>query len=304
MNVIDDIYPSRVENQPKIIGRQDPVVYGQEKQKGPLTPVELNHYQKNGFLFVEKLFSEEEILFFLEELKQLKNTPNPENDPKYIVEPNSGNIRSIFQVHDNSLVFKRVSKDARIVDIIEQILDSQLYIHQSRINLKPGFEGKEFYWHSDFETWHIEDGMPRMRAVSCSIALTDNYSFNGPLMVIPGSHEYYISCVGETPEDHYRQSLKKQEYGVPSHENLEWLVRKNGIQMPVGSAGSALFFDCNIMHGSNGNITPYPRTNLFFVYNSIKNKVGEPFANIKPRPEFIASRDSMLPIQATEQVYV
>ena len=53
--------------------------------------------------------------------------------------------------------------------IAEQILGSQVYIHQSRVNLKPGFKGKEFYWHSDFETWHIEDGMPRMRALSCSI---------------------------------------------------------------------------------------------------------------------------------------
>lgn len=28
---------------------------------------------------------------------------------------------------------------------------------------------------SDFETWHAEDGMPVPRAVSLSIALTDNY---------------------------------------------------------------------------------------------------------------------------------
>ncbi|HAW29150.1 MAG TPA: ectoine hydroxylase, partial [Planctomycetaceae bacterium] len=50
-------------------------------------------------------------------------------------------------------------------------------------------------------------------------------------------------------------------------------------------------FDCNTMHGSNGNITPYPRSNLFFVYNSIWNQLANPFCNQKPRPEFIASRE-------------
>src|SRR3546814_19751740 len=72
------------------------------------------------------------------------------------------------------------------------------YIHQSRLNYKPGFKGKEFYWHSDFETWHVEDGMPRMRALSMSVLLAENTPHNGPLMLIPGSHQSFLTCVGET----------------------------------------------------------------------------------------------------------
>ena len=52
-----------------------------------------------------------------------------------------------------------------------------------------------------------------------------------------------------------------------------------------------MFFDCNVMHGSNGNITPQPRRNVFFVYNSVDNALEEPFAAPQPRPEHIASRD-------------
>src|SRR3546814_10424765 len=81
-----------------------------------------------------------------------------------------------------------------------------------------GFKGREFYWHSDFETWHVEDGMPRMRALSMSVLLAENTPHNGPLMVIPGSHRTYLTCLGETPDDHYLSSLKKQEYGVPDEE--------------------------------------------------------------------------------------
>jgi ectoine hydroxylase len=50
-------------------------------------------------------------------------------------------------------------------------------------------------------------------------------------------------------------------------------------------------FDCNVMHGSAGNITPYPRCNLFVVYNSVDNTLVAPFAAPAPRPEHVASRD-------------
>jgi ectoine hydroxylase len=34
--------------------------------------------------------------------------------------------------------------------------------------------------------------MPLPRAVSMSLALTDNYPFNGGLMVLPGSHRTFV----------------------------------------------------------------------------------------------------------------
>jgi ectoine hydroxylase len=171
-----------------------------------------------------------------------------------------------------------------------QILASSVYVHQSRINYKPAFRGREFYWHSDFETWHVEDGMPRMRAVSVSLSLTENTEFNGPLMVVPQSHQWYVRCVGATPADHFKASLRKQLYGVPNREALEMLVSRGGIQAPKGPPGSATFFESNLMHGSTGNLSPAPRINLFVVYNSVENAVTDPFGSQPPRPEFLAER--------------
>ncbi|MFB2351798.1 phytanoyl-CoA dioxygenase family protein, partial [Priestia megaterium] len=74
----------------------------------------------------------------------------------------------------------RLAADERLVAIANHILGDEVYLHQTRLNYKPGFDGKEFYWHSDFETWHTEDGMPRMRAISMSVQLVDNFAFNGP----------------------------------------------------------------------------------------------------------------------------
>jgi ectoine hydroxylase len=133
--------------------------------------------------------------------------------------------------------------------------------------------------------------MPRMRAVSLSLSLTRNEPWNGSLLVIPGSHRRFVGCAGETPDDHYRTSLKAQEYGVPSDEALTRLVDDGGIATITGGPGSAVYFDCNAMHGSNGNITPLPRTNVFFVYNSVENGLVEPYAAPNPRPTFIAARE-------------
>src|SRR5690606_34261537 len=126
--------------------------------------------------------------------------------------------------------------------------------------------------------------------LSCSIALEDNTFFNGALMVIPGSHQWYVSCVGETPDNHFVESLRRQEYGVPDQQSLTKLVQQNGIEMPVGKAGSVLLFDCNLMHGSSSNISPFPRSNAFFVYNSVENRLEEPFSSKSARPSYIATR--------------
>lgn len=287
-----DPYESRLGARWEAVKRADPAVWG--SQPGPLNDKEREQFDEEGYIFRKTLFAHEEVESFLQEASGLKRQADPKSSG-VITEPANNAIRSIFRVHRHSGVFRRLCKDERLVGIIRQLLGSEVYIHQSRINYKPAFNGKEFFWHSDFETWHIEDGMPRMRAVSVSVSFTESNEFNGPLIVIPRSHRTYIRCAGETPEHHYEQSLKKQEYGVPSREALQQLVEQGGMEAPKGPEGSALFFECNTMHGSVGNLSPFPRINLFVVYNSVENALVEPFGGMPPRPDFLAERE-VIPI--------
>ena len=289
-----DLYPSRESEHPTITDRKDPVVYTELSKQGPLSKEQLTLFEEKGYLFLEQFFELTEVLEMRNELGKVLEGCNDSADKRVIREPESQNIRSVFAVHEHEEYFRALSQDQRLVGMFEQLLGSSVYVHQSRINLKSGFNGKEFYWHSDFETWHVEDGMPRMRAISCSITLTENTPFNGPLMLIPGSHKYFVSCVGETPEANYEQSLRRQEIGVPDHKSLTKLAEQGGIVAPTGPAGSVILFDCNIMHGSNSNITPNPRSNVFFVFNSVENKLVTPFSGQSPRPSYIAAREKAL----------
>ncbi|BCJ34431.1 ectoine dioxygenase [Actinocatenispora thailandica] len=287
---VPDEYPTRKRPTPSLIFRRDPVVWS-TGAAGPIDTQTLEEYDKNGYLSVDQLLTEAEVETYSAELDRLASDPAVRADERTVVEKTSNEVRSIFEVHKISDLVAKLVADERVVGRARQILGSDVYVHQSRINYKPGFGGAGFYWHSDFETWHAEDGMPAMRACSISIALTENFAQNGCLMIMPGSHRTFVSCVGETPAEHYKQSLKEQEIGTPDQDSLKLLANKHGIEQFTGPAGSATIFDCNCMHGSNGNITPWPRSNIFVVFNSVENTTVEPFAAPSARPPFIASRD-------------
>ncbi|MGJ9424778.1 ectoine hydroxylase [Nesterenkonia halotolerans] len=286
-----DRYPTRGETGPAVLTREDPVVHGSE-QDGPLESDQLRSFEEKGYLTIDQLISGDELELFKNELKRLAEDPEVKKDHRTVVEAKSDEVRSVFDIHRTNEIFAKIANDPRVVERARQILGSDVYIHQSRINYKPSFTGKDFTWHSDFETWHAEDGMPGPRAVSISISLTDNYSFNGPLMIMPGSHKQYISAVGATPDDNHEQSLVMQGAGVPDKATLTEFADRFGIDVLEGPAGGAIMFDSNCMHASNGNVTPYSRSNVFIVYNSVENLTQEePFAASKPRPEHLGSRD-------------
>ncbi|WP_167193668.1 ectoine hydroxylase [Brevibacterium pigmentatum] len=285
-----DLYPTRSGETTEVLPRTGPIVFG-APEDGPLEAPDLKHFEDTGYLTIDQLITSEELTLFTDELQRLSRDPEVKADERTVVEAESDEVRSIFDIHRTNEIFRKIANDPRLVDRARQILGTDVYIHQSRINYKPGFVGKEFSWHSDFETWHAEDGMPTPRAVSLSLSLTDNYSFNGPLMIMPGSHKRYISCVGGTPEDNYRKSLIMQGAGTPDRQTLSDFADEYGIDVLEGAAGGAIMFDSNCMHASNGNVTPFSRSNIFIVYNSVENTCVEPFAAPKPRPEFVGSTD-------------
>lgn len=287
-----DHYPTRHQAEanraPK--PRTHPTVWG-TADDGPFDEAALDEHERHGFTILQDFITPAEVETFTGELNRLASDRSLHGDERVITEKSSGELRSVFQVERLSEKIDALTRDARLLDRARQLLGSEVYLHQTRVNYMPGFKGTGFYWHSDFETWHAEDGLSTPRAVSCSIALTPNYPFNGGLMVMPGSHHTFVPGVGETPENNHASSLKEQTVGVPSEDSIAELARRCGVDQFTGPAGSALWFDSNIMHASANNITPYPRSNIFLVFNSVENTPEAPYAASAPRPAHIAARD-------------
>lgn len=285
-----DPYRSRDGGEDRIVERRDPVLWGGPHVAGPLSPQQLATFETDGFLILENWLDPATVEACLDDMATLGGSPEIAASEAAILEPDSGALRSLFEVHKTDSEFHRLVADERLAGAARQILADDVYVHQSRVNLKPALHGKSFSWHSDFETWHVEDGMPSMRAVSCSVALTDNHSWNGPLLLIRGSHRSFVAFGGHTPEDNYRTSLRRQEFGSPDLDALERLYDEGDIVTFEAPAGSVAIFDCNVMHGSPDNISPVSRTNGFFVYNAVSNRLLDPFGTDSPRPAHIAER--------------
>ncbi|MGH3876274.1 MAG: ectoine hydroxylase [Actinophytocola sp.] len=281
-----DPYPTRMSGDPELLDRIEPTVWTTGPAPGPIDPARLAAHDSRGYSIHHDLLSLREVEAFRDELDRLSADPTAEG-----VVTEAGEVRTIFGVHRGSALIAELVRDPRVLDRARQILGSEVYVHQSRATYLPAFEGRGHYWHSDFETWHAEDGMPVPRAVSMSIALTDHHPFNGGLMMMPGSHRMFVPCAGGTPPEHYRTAITDHEIGVPSTEHLTSLASAYGIEQFTAPAGSALMFDANLMHGSGNNITPFPQRHIFLVFNSVENALGTPFGGAPPRPIHMADRE-------------
>jgi ectoine hydroxylase len=287
-----DPYPTRLTERRDPIPRREPVIHSSDdaRRAGPLSAEQLARFERDGFLVLEDFFRPHEVRAFLEDLEAYGRDPELLARPEVITEADSQVIRSIFGIHRLSARFDELTRDSRLLDMASQLLGSDVYIHQSRLNRKPAFRGRGFDWHSDFETWHAEDGMPAMRCVSISVSLTANNDMNGPLMLVPGSHKTFYPTVGATPDGYWKTSLKRQRVGVPEVEDLAAATEAGGVFTARGGPGTVTLFECNTLHASADNLSPYPRSNLFFVYNSVDNRLTAPPAATEPRPEWIATR--------------
>jgi ectoine hydroxylase len=261
-----------------------------------LTAAQIEFYDKNGFLLIADYFSPEELNILADELPGVF----AENTPRRILEK-SGAVRSVFGTHATNETFRRLSRLPRLVTPAMQLLDSEVYIHQFKINAKLALEGDQWEWHQDFLYWHKEDGMPAPRVLTAAIFLQEVNEFNGPMLVIPGSHRE--GMIDVRPHENFLFDEGEAHFGERARwmptltANLKYKINKeilsrvtarSNIFGAKGAAGFVLFFDGNLFHASANNLSPRDRISIFVSYNSVENRLVE-VAN--PRPEFIASRD-------------
>ena len=274
-----------------------------------LIDTQLNDYKKNGFLFIENLFSEQEISTLLTEMERVIE----EDSPRKILEKN-GKVRSFFAPELSSPLFENVVRLDRLVNPSRQLIGSSIYKHQTKLNTKNAIVGDWWDWHQDYTYWKKEDGMPSSDVLTAMIYLNDVNEFNGPLFVIPGSHT--IGTVDATfrdkPNDNnewfeeyqtsttYMSALTADlKYTIPENLLADW-IRKKGLMSMKGKAGSVLFFHGNLFHASTNNLSPWNRHTFLITYNSINNSLPD---TPNPRPEFISSRDFSA-IESTEKDFI
>ena len=262
-----------------------------------LTPEQLTSYERDGYLFLPELFSPQEVEVMNRQLPELF----ADRSERRVVEKGSGAVRSVYGSHSTNEVFRRLAHHPRLVEPALQILRNPVYIYQFKINAKVAFLGDVWEWHQDYIFWQREDGVPAPELVTLSVFLDEVTEFNGPLLLVPGSHQAGViepppkEGIPEGYEgspDWIANLMADLKYSVDK-DSLSRLVDRGGIVAPKGPAGSVLFFHPNLVHGSVPNLSPHDRKIVLVTYNRVDNL---PSFRENPRPEFLVSRD-FTPVQ-------
>ena len=129
----------------------------------------------------------------------------------------------------------------------------QLYMHQFKINAKSAFDGEVWQWHQDYGTWARDDGMPEPRAMNISV-FVDEVMHDQRATDAGAAQPHATACWTR------RTICRTTSYPLWTLDNdtVTRLVDEGGIVAPIGKPGGVLMFHGNLVHGSAGNITPYP----------------------------------------------
>ena len=246
-----------------------------------LNEEQIETFNRDGWLFLPELFSKEEVALLKREAEAIYREERPE-----VWREKDGAPRTAFAAHTYNEAFRLLGSHPRLIEPIEQVFGEKLYMHQYKINAKAAFTGAVWQWHQDYGTWKRDDGMPDPRAMNISVFLDEVMPINGPLMLVPKSQNE-----GDLKASHDTQTTSYPLWTL-DQETVTRLVDQGGIVAPTGKPGGVLLFHGNLVHGSAGNITPYPRKIVYLTLNSVSNYIRTP-----TRPDFIAHQD-FTPIEA------
>ena len=248
-----------------------------------LTDQQIKQFKDEGWIFLPDCFSEEEVAVLKSEAENIYDEDRPE-----VWRESSGAPRTAFAAHTYNKAFGILGRHPRLIEPLEQVWGEKMYMHQFKINAKAKFTGDVWQWHQDYGTWARDDGMPEPRAMNIAVFLDEVFPFNGPLMIIPKSHKQGVLAAG------HDTTTTSYPLWTLDNETVEGLVEEGGLIAPTGKPGGVLMFLGNLVHGSSGNITPFPRKIVYLTLNSVSNYIRKP-----TREEWIAHQD-FTPIESCD----
>ena len=245
------------------------------------TKDQMEQYERDGFVIVERLFDEEEADLLLKIASSDESLEGPAKDAteldlsrkfsaKVLSLGDGEGGESKFWVDDNigDDYYSAIARCRRVVNGIEDILGGEAYHWHHKMMLKSAHTGGAFMWHQDFGYWHNTGHCLFPFMASCMIAVNRTTKANGCLQVLAGSHQ--IGLI-----DHQR--VDGQATADPDRVNAA-VERLPLVHLEL-DPGSAVFFHCNLLHRSEANRSDHPRWTLICCYNAARN---DPYRDSHP----------------------
>ena len=232
-----------------------------------LTQAQREHYFDQGYVCVESLVPAETVAELLRVTGEFVDASRGETE--------SGRVFDLGPGHSaNSPVLRRLKRpdeqhdaywrfgNGLMADVAEDIAGPNVVFHHSKLNFKWFDETDTVKWHQDIQffphtNYHVF-------TIGCYLA--DTHMENGPLAVLPGSHDgelydlygadgAWMGCLNDG--DAARVDMSKAVY-------------------LTGPAGSITIHNCRTLHYSPSSKSPEPRPLLLNCYSSADAKPYTP----------------------------
>ncbi len=238
-------------------------------------------FQRDGYLIVRSLFSEEETGLIRETMEQ---DPVVRGSMFDRTDATGAATKAVVWLEPGESTYGLVARVGRVAKTMSALLGHEVYHYQAKLTAKEPRKGGAWEWHQDFGYWYEQNCLyPDMG--SMMLALDASNRENGGLQVLSGSHRMGLMRHEFTTGGQYRvdpDRLKEVEK-VADHVHCEL------------EPGDALFFHCNTLHRSDQNRSEKRRWTLLACYNT---KHNSPFKTVVPgtpyRPLDIAPDSAIL----------
>ena len=219
-------------------------------------PEQVRRYRKDGYLIVPGLFGPQE----LEPLQQAYEEDPTVNGSMYGMADYAGELHPIcIWTECGEDVIGMIPRIARMVDTAEALLGEECYHWHSKITVKPPHCLAKINWHQDFGSWY-DDGVMFPHMLTVAVAVQPATRENGCMQLVPGSHR--LGRIDHRPRKGEPDTFPAR---VAKAKELMGLVH---CELDVGDA---VFFDCNVLHGSGSNKSDTSRLMIFSSYNAVSN---------------------------------
>lgn len=253
-----------------------------------LSEEQTTQFEKDGYLVVEGLLTEEEIATLRQRTEDIAEGIIAFPDSKLEFEPGFSdqqnkiaNLRKINAPAQHDDFFVKHAQNPAILNAIESLLGPNIKLFSDQLFVKPP-GGSEKTYHQDSPYFKIEP----MALVTAWVALDDVTLDNGCMYVIPGSQQ-------KGPFDHSEpwNVGDRIDMRIPDKVVAENVAVRKEESITMKSGGCS-FHHSLIMHRSGPNNTSHFRRGLATHYMSSQSKwTGEPV----DKPDYLLLRGVEFP---------
>jgi phytanoyl-CoA hydroxylase len=223
-----------------------------------LTQEQKEHFQEQGYLAVENVFSAEEVENLRRSVdalsEQAQNLTESTDRFKLKAFDNGGGklVQQVAEPHELGGTWMALARDNRLLDIVEGLLGPNIQLYYSMLMMKPPREGFKAPWHQDF-AFFVHN---RADILACMVAIDDATLENCCLRLIPGSHK--LGLLNHFKDGSFTGILQDTAaFDDPDKQ----------VVLPI-KAGGVLLWHSLTLHGSQPNRSERPRRAIVLEYKN------------------------------------